>query len=1190
MPFPGLKPKRQWSSLLPWNLFIKYKRPCFKQPASFVLLLLATTLTAVTAPPNDNFNAAIVLTGSSIVTNGSNVGATKQLKEPNHGGNTGGASVWWSWTAPFTGGTTITTAGSDFNTLLGVYTGNSVAALTTVASDGRKYIPASVTFNATSGITYMIAVDGFAGATGSILLSLNLGTPPANDNFTNSIAISSGTVVTGQNLAATMESMEPKHAGIIGGKSVWWSWTSPSNCCVAVTTAGSDFDTLLAVYTNLTGPYTNILPVANLVAVATNDDMANAMTSFADFHALAGVTYEIAVDGYDRASGNIILQLLTYPGPSNDNFANAISLAGTNVSTTASNIFFATPETGEPQHGSDTSGKSLWWQWTAPASGGVSINTLGSDFSPTIAVYTGSAVTSLTPVTNGTDHIVFKVVGGVVYNIALADDAVGQINLNLNYSPSPSNDNFANSPILGEFGGTQNGSNYGATSENGEPAQGGAVPPSDLWGESVWWNWASAYSFPITISTTSGNFISTISLFSGNTITNLTHIATSVGTTPTNILCFQPTPYVNYEIAVDGNSGVEGSFTMTIALATSTPTNDNFTNAIMLSGSNIFTTGNNLNATVETGEPSHAGEPDAGSVWWSWKSSSPGRLFVSTAGSSFPPQLAVYQGPDVAHLTSIASASSSVIACPGFSFLDFDITATSPQTYQIAVDGTPNTNYGQQTEGSINLALAFVPEPVNDNFASRIPLTGSYLTVTGSVIAASQEAGEIVDGYSSGLRTVWYSWIAPTNLGGTSGSVTLRVTGTGISATTNDPIVGIFQGNSLTTLSNVPVVTELFGNMRQVNFTAQAGSTYQIAIAGGQSTGEGVDTSFAQRTSAVPPAPLLETGAFLLHLNYTTLALSVSNIIPDATDFINLQFTNRGAKIPFGAGAQIINYGANPSGPVRVRLVTLTSGGVVMSDEGSFYPPGNTGLATGSNATISLSGACLPSSEILAVLEEQVGGDWFFRDSSIVIAGNSSVSYLCYAVLGGGVTLLEPGLSGQCFCPANLVSVQINGPTNVVEGSAAAYTGTAYFDNGSSPNFTNTIWATSDTNRFPITTNGILTAGSVTSNTPISVTSYFSYLGVTQSTNKSVTILNLPPPQLTNVLRLPNGTVQLSIEGVPGREHVIEAATNLTAPIVWTELLTNATGTNGSAQPGLLIFIDQTATNFNHRFYRAREF
>ncbi len=127
----------------------------------------------VAVPPNDNFASVRTISGSQGTTNGTNIRATKQTGEPNHAGNTGGASVWYNWTAPASGSVTIDTIGSTFDTLLAVYTGSSVGSLTTVASDnGSAGNGASrVTFTATSGTTYRIAVDGYNGDMGNLVLN-----------------------------------------------------------------------------------------------------------------------------------------------------------------------------------------------------------------------------------------------------------------------------------------------------------------------------------------------------------------------------------------------------------------------------------------------------------------------------------------------------------------------------------------------------------------------------------------------------------------------------------------------------------------------------------------------------------------------------------------------------------------------------------------------------------------------------------------------------------------------------------------------------------------------------------------------------------------------------------------------------------------------------------------------------------
>jgi hypothetical protein len=86
-------------------------------------------------PPNDNFGNAIAITGQTNSVTGNNVGATKEPGEPNPTGNPGGASVWWRWTATTNGTVIVDTIGSLFDTILGIYTGDSVSNLTEVASD-----------------------------------------------------------------------------------------------------------------------------------------------------------------------------------------------------------------------------------------------------------------------------------------------------------------------------------------------------------------------------------------------------------------------------------------------------------------------------------------------------------------------------------------------------------------------------------------------------------------------------------------------------------------------------------------------------------------------------------------------------------------------------------------------------------------------------------------------------------------------------------------------------------------------------------------------------------------------------------------------------------------------------------------------------------------------------------------------
>jgi hypothetical protein len=127
----------------------------------------------VTAPgvANDMFAKAQTVTKGTSV-KASNVGATKEPGEPAHAGNAGGRSIWFRWTATSNGTVTFSTAGSSFDTTLGVYRGTSVSALARVASnDDWNGLTSRVSFNATADVTYMIAVDGYNAASGSVTLA-----------------------------------------------------------------------------------------------------------------------------------------------------------------------------------------------------------------------------------------------------------------------------------------------------------------------------------------------------------------------------------------------------------------------------------------------------------------------------------------------------------------------------------------------------------------------------------------------------------------------------------------------------------------------------------------------------------------------------------------------------------------------------------------------------------------------------------------------------------------------------------------------------------------------------------------------------------------------------------------------------------------------------------------------------------
>ena len=285
-------------------------------------------------------------------------------------------------------------------------------------------------FMTTSGVKNLSAVFGFI-----FTLAILANAAPVNDNFANAQVFSgmSGTV-TGTNVAATVEAGEQAHALNRGGSSVWYKYTAPGNGVLRIRTAGSGFNTLLAVYQGTS--------LSNLKLIAANDDYAENSTfatySIVRVGAKTGDVFYIAVDGKNfndangAESGNVQLSFFFENVVSNDNFANALGLPYASDKLKVTTNVGASKEIGEPNHAGNAGGKSVWFKWTAPA--GVqktfsfevtnwAIDQASPNKSVLFAIYTGTSVDNLTQVAKGENYlyskIVFKPVPDTTYYIAL---------------------------------------------------------------------------------------------------------------------------------------------------------------------------------------------------------------------------------------------------------------------------------------------------------------------------------------------------------------------------------------------------------------------------------------------------------------------------------------------------------------------------------------------------------------------------------------------------------------------------------------------------------------------------------------------------------------------------------------------------------------------------------------------------
>jgi hypothetical protein len=358
--------------------------------------------------------------------------------------------------------------------------------------------------------------------------------------------------------------------------------------------------------------------------------------------------------------------------PNNDNFTNAIKVLSTGGVLTGNNLL-ATIEPSEPFHGSDPDvSASVWWSWSPTATTRVFIDTAGSSFDPVLAVYTGSSLANLKFVAASTNDVVnnlkanvtFDAKAGATYRIAVAGyDANGAGTIRLTVNPGgapdtlpplvnimyPASQSLFTTNIV-RVTGTAKDLDPNATGIDRVTLQLNNDPPVTVTGTT---NWSYTVTLPL----------------GTNVITALAEdIAGNVG--PPSIVIVR---YIN-------------------------PLNDFFADAFPLPNLSGTVTALNDFATLELGEPIHAGNEGGHSIWYWFRAPASGTLQLNTAGSTLDTLLGLYSGDDVAHLTLVAENDD---AAPGTGFSTLTASLVRDQVYHIAVDG-----FGEAT-GFVQLQYIF---------------------------------------------------------------------------------------------------------------------------------------------------------------------------------------------------------------------------------------------------------------------------------------------------------------------------------------------------------------------------------------------------------------------------------------------------------------------------------------------------
>lgn len=199
--------------------------------------------------------------------------------------------------------------------------------------------------------------------------------------FTNGISSNAGTTV-----GASTEFGEPPHFNS-AGSSVWFKFVAPSNGMATATTLGSQFNTILAAY--------NGEALDGLIKIASNDDSntgSGAKWSKINFPIFKNKIYYLALDGYRADAGPYLLTVAVVSPPlvENDNFDGHLNL-GTAINFALTNsLYGATAQNGEPSMAGFPATRSVWFSWTAPANGEITLDTLGSPCDTVLGLYTGS--------------------------------------------------------------------------------------------------------------------------------------------------------------------------------------------------------------------------------------------------------------------------------------------------------------------------------------------------------------------------------------------------------------------------------------------------------------------------------------------------------------------------------------------------------------------------------------------------------------------------------------------------------------------------------------------------------------------------------------------------------------------------------------------------------------------------------
>ncbi len=319
----------------------------------------------------------------------------------------GDGDAFYVHTPTFSDRFTISTCGSDYDTVLSVHSGCPGDEGTQIACSDDNFLlcgpggGAGVDLDMVQGVSYYIRVAGRDGETGDYRLNIAV-TPPDNDDCANAATLFGDAVFAFDNEFATTDGLPDEKCGgnsqqII--KDVWYRWTSASTGNVRLSTCGqASFDTNVAVYRSVGCP-------SGAETLVCDDDGCGGLQSEVFFSAEQGDAFLIRIGSFEGAEGGQgTFTIETGPPLDNNDCADALPVAGDG--TFPFDLAVATTD-GEPsplcdffpEFDDDQVENDVWYAWTPAFDGTVTIATCDSTVVDTkMALYAGADCATGDPV------------------------------------------------------------------------------------------------------------------------------------------------------------------------------------------------------------------------------------------------------------------------------------------------------------------------------------------------------------------------------------------------------------------------------------------------------------------------------------------------------------------------------------------------------------------------------------------------------------------------------------------------------------------------------------------------------------------------------------------------------------------------------------------------------------------------